>query len=75
MSTENEVFRKIKEMSTRVVNPRPAIPVGNIAMEMGISSEMLALCLIRLKDLRLVNFADALPTNIKLTLLGTVVKR
>ncbi len=75
MSTENEVFRKIKEISVRAVQPRPSVSVSELAQEMSVTRESLMPSLTQLKQLRLLNFNDAQGSSIKLTLLGTVVKR
>ena len=75
MSIENEVFRKIKEMSTRTVSPRPLVNTGELAQELGITRDALMPSLNSLKQMRLVNFHDPLGSAIRLTLLGTVVKR
>ena len=75
MATENEVFRKIKEISTRAVHPRPLINTGDIARELGLSRESLMPLLAQLKQLKLVNITDAQSATIRLTLLGTVVNR
>ena len=75
MATENEVFRKIKEISTRAVHPRPMINTGDIAQELGLSREHLIPLLAQLKQLKLVNIIDPQSVTIRLTLLGSVVKR
>ncbi len=75
MITENEVFRKIKEISTRGYTPRPLVNSGDLANELGVTTDTLKPCLAQLKQLRLVNFNDAQGQVIRLTLLGTVVKR
>ena len=75
MSTENEVFRKIKEISTRAVHPRPLINTGDIAKELGLSRENLMPLIAQLKQLKLVNVIDPQSATVRLTLLGSVVKR
>jgi predicted transcriptional regulator len=75
MSTENEVFRKIKEISTRTLQPRPLVNTYDLANELSISREALMPSLAKLKQTRLVNFNDAQETSVRLTLLGSVVKR
>jgi len=75
MSIENEVFRKIKEISTRAMQPRPLVNTSDLAAELGITRESLMPSLNSLKQLRLVNFNDTQGAAIRLTLLGTVVKR
>ena len=47
----------------------------NLAMELGMSRDVIMPCLMQLKNLKLVNFNDTQANGIKLTLLGTVVKR
>jgi hypothetical protein len=75
VTTTNEVFRKIREISLRVPNPRPSIPVSNIAVELNITHETLAPYLTELKDMRLIKSNDTLSKSISLTLLGSTVKR
>ncbi len=75
MSTDNEVFRKIKEISTRTLQPRPLVNTYELASELSITRETLMPCLARLKQTRLLNFNDAQAESVRLTLLGTVVKR
>ena len=75
MSTENLVFRKIKEISARGFHPRPAVVTRELANELQVTPESLMPSLTELKQLRLVNFSDPKGTTIKLTLLGSVVKR
>jgi hypothetical protein len=75
MSTDNEVFRKIKEISTRTLQPRPLVNTYELASELNISRENLMKSLTELKQTRLVNFNDAQGQSIRLTLLGSVVKR
>ncbi len=75
MSIENVVFRKIKEISAREIQPRPTVTAYQIASELAVSSDSLLPTLAELKQLRLVSFCDGKGASIKLTLLGTVVKR
>jgi predicted transcriptional regulator len=75
VTTTNEVFRKIREISLRVPNPRPSIPVGNIANELNVTHETLVPYLTELKDMRLIKTNDSLAKSISLTLLGSTVKR
>lgn len=73
--TTNEVFRKIKEMSRRTVNPRPVIAVRALAEEMQQAGSMLMPFLTELKELRLIKFNEPAVATIKLTLLGATVDR
>lgn len=75
MLSENDVFRKIKEISTRKMHPRPLVDTAELAAELAISRESLAPSLAQLKQLRLINFNDTQGAAIRLSLLGTVVKR
>jgi RIO-like serine/threonine protein kinase len=75
MATENEVFIKIKEISTRTIQPRPLVNTGELARELSITHETLMPSLNELKSLRLVNFNDSQVTGVRLTLLGSVVNR
>lgn len=71
----NEVYRKIKEMSAREMNPRPKIMVQQLVDELMITQDNLMPCLTALKDMRLINAEGYDFTSIKLTLLGTTVNR
>ncbi len=75
MSTENEVFRKIKEISTRTIQPRPLVNTYELANELSMTRENLMPLVAKLKQTRLVNFHDSQAVSIRLTLLGSVVKR
>ena len=75
MSAENEVFRKIKEISTRTLQPRPLVNSAEIARELNMTQDILMTSLNQLKTLRLVNFNDTQGSSVRLTLLGTVVNR
>jgi len=75
MVSENEVFRKVKEISTRTVRPRPLITTGEIASELGTSVDIIIPLLGQLKQLRLLSFNEPQVQSIRLTLLGTVVNR
>lgn len=73
--TTNDVFRKIKEISKRTPNPRPPIPVANIANEMQQVREQIMPMLTELKDMRLIIYSDVSFNSIRLTLLGFTVER
>jgi len=75
MSSENIVFRKIKEISARGLQPRPAITALQIASELSLTGDRLVPSLTLLKELRLVSFCDARGASVKLTLLGSVINR
>jgi len=75
MTNTNDVFRKIKEMSKRVPNPRPQIPVNVIASELSISQDQIVTAMTELKKMRLIQYDMATPAYIKLTLLGCTVTR
>mgnify|MGYP007072815177 CR=1 FL=1 len=75
MITVNDVYRKIKEMSCRTPNPRPAIQVAGIASEMEQGREQILPMLTELKDMRLIKFEEPAVISIKLTLLGFTVRR
>lgn len=75
MATTNEVYRKIKEMSARVANPRPFINITGIATEMMQVNEQILPMLTELKDLRLITFDKPNVQSVKLTLLGFTVSR
>ena len=73
--TENDVFRKIKELSIRARNPRATLNITDVAAELSMNHATLVPWLLRLHELKLVNYSKLTPTTIKLTLLGTVVTR
>ena len=75
ISMETEVFKKIKEISTRTFHPRPLVNTAEIEYELGLSRDLLMPHLNQLKTLRLVNFNDPKGCGIRLTLLGSVVNR
>ncbi len=75
MSTENIVFRKIKEISAREMRPRPHINTQELARELSLTREKIMPSLKQLKDLKLVNFSDVNGSAISLTLLGCTVRR
>jgi len=75
MITTNEVYRKIKEMSDRTPNPRPMVNVDNMAAELNLVKHYILPMLTELKDMRLISFDKPNAEYIKLTLLGTTVKR
>jgi len=75
MTSVNEVYRKIKEISKRTANPRPVVQVSGIANELSITPEQLAPFLTELKDLRLIQFGKLPVESVKLTLLGYTVQR
>ncbi len=77
MINTNDVFRKIKEMSKTVANPRPQIMVSDLAHELSLPREQVLPSLMELKQLRLIN-ADPITNttmSVKLTLLGYTVNR
>lgn len=75
MQTDNIVFRKIKEISARGMQPRPVVSIMQLASELSVTSASLHPSLAQLKQLRLLNFNDNTGTSVRLTLLGSVVNR
>lgn len=75
MITTNEVYRKIKEISSRTANPRPMVNVDNIANELNLMKHYIIPMLTELKDMRLISFDKPQAEHVKLTLLGFTVKR
>jgi hypothetical protein len=75
MTSVNDVYRKIKEISKRTANPRPAVQVLGIANELRVTPEQLVPFLTELKDLRLIQFGTSPVAFVKLTLLGYTVQR
>ena len=69
----NVVLGKIKEMSTRVSNPRPQIPISVLASELFMSQELLSPAIMRLKKMRLIQHEKHSLAYLKLTLLGYTV--
>jgi hypothetical protein len=77
MISTDDVYRKIKEMSQRVVNPRPQIALSALATELLLLREQLLPRIMELKKLRLIQYdasANA-PAYVRLTLLGYTVTR
>ena len=72
MQTDNIVFRKIKEISARGMQPRPVVSILQLASELSVTSASLHPSLAQLKQLRLLNNTG---TSVRLTLLGSVVNR
>lgn len=75
MFDENVVFRKIKEISARGMQPRPEVATLQIAHELSLPADNLLACLTQLQQLRLIAYCGNKEASVKLTLLGTVVKR
>jgi len=75
MINTNEVFRKIKEISKRSVNPRPQVLVQLVAQELSASRENIMPSLKELKDMRLIQLDNITASHLKLTLLGHTVNR
>ena len=74
-TSTNDVYRKIKEMSTRTANPRPQILINLLANELSVLREQVLPFLTELKDMRLIQFEGYASVYVKLTLLGYTVKR
>lgn len=77
MVNTNDVFRKIKEMSKTVANPRPQIMINDLANALSLPRDQVLPSLMELKQLRLINSDPITNTtaSIKLTLLGFTVNR
>ena len=75
MTDTNDVFRKIQEMSKRVVNPRPQIPLYSIAAELSLLQEHIIPAIKELKNMRLIQCQLTAPAYIRLTLLGFAITR
>ena len=75
MTNTNDVFRKIKEMSKRVPNPRPQIPITAVASELSLMHDNILPAITELKKMRLIQHDMQAPAYIKLTLLGCTVTR
>jgi hypothetical protein len=75
MLTTNDVYRKIKELSTLNLHPRPPIMLGTLAGELLTFKENIRPALDELKDLRLIQFDETSSLYVKLTLLGFSVTR
>lgn len=77
MVSTNDVYRKIKEMSQRVANPRPPIMINALAGELLLVREQILPSIAELKKLRLIQSETPAHTSgyVKLTLLGYSVTR
>lgn len=75
MVNTNEVFRKIKEISKRSVNPRPQVLVQLVAQELSASRENIMPSLRELKEMRLIQLETVTSAHLRLTLLGHTVTR
>ncbi len=75
MVTVNDVYRKIKELSSQAWNPRPPVPVANLSKELSSPREHLLPMLVKLEDMKLIRFNESAKTSIRLTLLGNAVER
>jgi hypothetical protein len=77
MISTNDVYGKIKEMSTRVVHPRPQIAIKALAAELLLAREQILPSIIELKNLRLIQWDGSAHSSvhIRLTLLGHTVIR
>lgn len=75
MTSTNEVYRKIKEISLRTANPRPPINIQAMAQEMQLRRDDILPHLQELKEMRLVQIDSNRYVQVKLTLLGTTVNR
>lgn len=77
MTSTNDVFRKIKEISKREMNPRPTVQLSEVARELSLVRDQILPEIMELKDLRLIQLDTTLksPSSVKLTLLGCTVNR
>jgi Mn-dependent DtxR family transcriptional regulator len=75
MATTNDVYRKIKEMSNRMANPRPQVQVHEIARELQTVPDQITLSLHELKNMRLIQYDGNGAPHVRLTLLGSTVSR
>jgi RIO-like serine/threonine protein kinase len=71
----NTVFRKIKELSANEMKPRAAIPVPTLCQELNMTAESVRPVITELIELRLIKYNEPEKQSVKLTLLGTTVKR
>jgi len=66
----NEVYLKIKEMSTLAMNPRPQIPLQQLIDELREQRGHIMPILAELKKMRLIQVSDTAPAYVRLTMLG-----
>lgn len=72
----NTVYRKIKEISAAEMRPRVSIPLTLLFQELnGMPYDSVRLAVTELVDLRLIKYDDTKKMSVKLTLLGSTVKR
>ena len=74
MTTVNDVYRKIKEMSAEQWKPRPVLAISSISERLLSDKDYLMPLLTSLSDMKLIRF-DMAKHSIQLTLLGNVVTR
>jgi hypothetical protein len=71
MVRTSDVHLKIKEMSQRVVNPRPQIPIKSLAAELLLMRDQIMPSITELKNLRLIQYDASATLYVRLTLLGS----
>lgn len=71
MPDTNVILAKIKEMSTRSVNPRPVLTITALTQELAFPREFVQASLAELRKFGLISFCGA--ASLKLTLLGKTV--
>ncbi|MCD6063110.1 MAG: hypothetical protein K0R82_1021 [Flavipsychrobacter sp.] len=64
------VFDKIREISTRGLDPRPYIHFEELRSELRINADLLGSVLVHLKKMRVIIFDKKAMSAVKLTLLG-----
>ena len=74
MLTENDVYRKIKEMCSGYVDPRSPVLISLLTKEMYSNTEFLLPIINHLVDLRLIKYENS-KQSVRLTLLGMNVSR
>jgi hypothetical protein len=75
MPVEQEVFSKIRELSSHMVNPRPQLNILELALELGWARDKIMPSLLHLKKLRLININGLREISVRLTLLGSVCQQ
>ena len=75
MLTDNEVYRKIKEISARYINPRTPVYISSLTQELYSNIELLTPLINHLIELRLIKYDEKIKYSVRLTFLGMNVNR
>jgi hypothetical protein len=75
MLTENDVYRKIKEISAGYIDPRTPVLINLLTKEMYSNTELLLPIINQLVYLRLIKYNEKNRQSVRLTFLGMNVTR